>query len=104
MTRLIQPQCCTAGADRPIRGLASKIVLEYAEIENVIFANTNSASAAIYAKNPGVVVTNVQSCSSNREDGVDLTEAKQLRSSAKIRRPQVSISSLRCSGQSLLHS
>jgi hypothetical protein len=44
-------------ADSAVRGLSSKIVLEYAEIENVIFANTNSASAAIYAKNPTIAVS-----------------------------------------------
>lgn len=44
-------------ADTALRGLRSKIILEYAEIENFIFANTNAAASAVYAKNPTIAVS-----------------------------------------------
>jgi hypothetical protein len=47
----------SGGAEYRSRGLNSKIILEYAEIENIIFPNTNSAVSALYAKNPAISVT-----------------------------------------------
>lgn len=41
----------------PTRPLASRILLDYAEYENIIFANTNMAVAALYSKNPDVEVS-----------------------------------------------
>lgn len=39
------------------RGLSGAIVLEFSETENIVFANTNSAVSAVYAKNPEVDIT-----------------------------------------------
>lgn len=78
------------GAERPVRGLASKIILEYAETENVIFANTNSAAAAIYAKNPAIAVT----CANPQLEKMGQTSQKLINTLlAKIEAPGVSLKS-----------